>query len=442
MIANPELKRHFWLELSAHRMFAMPVVLGLIFLLAFSAESESLPWVALSAFGLVTVLWGAHLTSESIFEEFRNATWDTLRRSALEPWQLTWGRLFGAPVFAWYGGAISLAAFVVSSTMLGFPHPVLPFLLSALGLAIFGHCLGAISALATTRVGRKSRSPVLIAFVLIALIALAGPQLRMLMVEGSVRWFGFTFSRLWFVVMTVWMFAAWGVVGFWRMMSKEMQERTLPTAWLGFAAWLTLYVSGLLLGKTHQVPAPMVFAGVVFFVTLSMSAGVVWFESRDYVTWRRVLLHWSASDFRRFLQEIPCWVTTMPVALVAAIVLAAKRGGPLGIEELTRDAWAAALVMWLFALRDIAILHFFGLGRRTGRVVITTVVYLVLLYLILPSLMSSLGLEVIAKLFWPDLLGQPLLALGVGMLNAGTALALVGWRWRERQVEAKTIGAG
>lgn len=436
MIANPELKRHFWLELSAHRMIAMPVVLGLIFLLAFSAESESLPWVALSAFGLVTVLWGAHLTSESILEEFRNATWDTLRRSALDPWELTWGRLLGAPVFAWYGGAISLATFFVSSMTLGFPHPVLPFLLSALGVAIFGHCLGAISALATTRVGRKSRSPVLIAFVLIALVALIGPQLGMLMVEGSVRWFGFTFPRLWFVVMSVWMFAAWGMVGFWRMMAREMQERTLPTAWLGFAAWLTLYGYGLLFGKSDEVSGLLVFAGVVFVVTLSMSVAVVWFEARDYVTWRRVFLHWSAGDFRRFLQEIPCWLTTMPLALLAAIVLAAKGGRPLDVDDFMRDGWAVALVLWLFALRDIAILHFFGLGRRTARALMTTIVYLVVLYLILPGLMSSLGLEVIAKLLWPDLLGQPLVAIGIGTLNAAAGLGLVAWRWRERQVES------
>lgn len=439
MMTNPELRRHVWLELSAHRMIAMPVVLGLIFLLAFSADSESLPWVALLAFGLVTVLWGAHLTSESILEEFRGATWDSLRRSALDPWQLTSGRLLGAPVFAWYGGALSLLVFLVSSTLLGFPHPVLPFLLSALGLAIFGHSIGAISALAATRLGRKSRSPVLVAFVLIALIALAGPQLGTLAEDRPVFWFGLAFPRLWFVVMTVSMFAAWGVVGLWRMMAREMQERTLPAAWLGFAAWLTLYSYGLLVGKDFAGSGLTAFAGVLFVVTLAMSVFVVWFEARDYATWRRVLRHGSAGDARRFLQEIPCWVTTMPLALLAAMVLAAKGSGPLGGDEFARNGWAAALVLWLFALRDIAILHFFGLGWRTGRALMTTIVYLVVLYLILPGLMSSLGLEAIARLFWPNLTGQPLFAIGIGVVNAVTGLGLVALRWRERQVESASI---
>ena len=435
MMLNPELKRHLWLELSTHRLIGMPAILGLVFLLAYLSEPTSLPWVSLAAFVAITVMWGAHLTSESILEEFRQGTWDAQRRSTLKPWDQTWGRMLGAPIFAWYGGVICLGTFVVAATTVEFPHPSLPFLATALGLAVFAHGLGAISALATTRVGRQTRSPVLLAFVFLMLISLAGPQLSLLMSDGSVHWFGIAFSRLWFVVLSVLMFSVWSFVGAWRMMAREMQERALPTAWLAFAVWLTIYLSGALLGELDRFSAIIVYSAVAFVVSVSMSVSVVWFENRDYVSWRRMMLYWSRHDFRRFFQEFPCWLSTLAFALMAALVLAANGGDLVGFGSFGGGEWALALVLWLFVVRDIALLHFFSLAKKSGKAVMVTIVYLILLYMILPSLFLSLELESFAKVLLPNPIEQPIVALGAAVLNAGVGLGLVAWRWRERENE-------
>lgn len=429
---NPELQRHLWLELTPHRLIAMPAVLGLIFLLAASLEKESIAWVSLMLFGGLTVLWGTQLTSESFVEEFRNGTWDTQRLSAMGPWQLCVGKLAGAPVFAWLGGALCLAVFMVSANHAAFSLPRLPTMLGALGAAILAHALGAITGLSMARNGRRARSSAGIV-VIFLLVTIATPQAALLARDTRVLWFGIDFSRLWFTVASVWCLAAWSVIGVWRMLSGELQVRTLPAAWIGFAVWFSLYVSGLVVGHA-LAPLPTILAAVGFLVTLAMSGAAVWFEPRDFVSLRRIVLYFQKRDWRRLAQEIPCWMVTLPPAFLAALYLWlwGEFPGPDRHSELL-----VPMVLWLFVLRDIALLHFFSLGRQPGRPVMATLIYLGVLYWLLPALLRSAGMEVVANLLLPPVIERPAIGLAAGVVNAGAGVALVVWRWRQRFAEIR-----
>jgi pimeloyl-ACP methyl ester carboxylesterase len=61
-------------------------------------------------FGVLTILWGTRLAANSILDEMADKTWDWQRLSILSPWTMTWGKLFGATAFAWYGGLVRPAA--------------------------------------------------------------------------------------------------------------------------------------------------------------------------------------------------------------------------------------------------------------------------------------------------------------------------------------------
>ena len=74
---NPELRRNLWLELSTHRLIAMPVVLAAVFILTYAFKSGSLALgdaaassavadVALVAYGLIVVLWGGRLAAGAV----------------------------------------------------------------------------------------------------------------------------------------------------------------------------------------------------------------------------------------------------------------------------------------------------------------------------------------------------------------------------------------
>ncbi len=93
---NPELRRNLWLELSTHRVIAMPVVLAAVFILIYAFKSGSLALgdaeaasavadVALVAYGLIVVLWGGRLAAGAVVEEIRDRTWDDQKLTAVGP---------------------------------------------------------------------------------------------------------------------------------------------------------------------------------------------------------------------------------------------------------------------------------------------------------------------------------------------------------------------
>ncbi|MDE3106492.1 MAG: hypothetical protein KGK08_15075, partial [Acidobacteriota bacterium] len=111
---NPEFKRNLWLSFSRHRLIGMPSLLGLTFLaLTFTDQqgevAGSLYNVSVWLFIFIVWLWGARNANATIVDELRDHTWDQQRMSALDPWTMTWGKLFGSTSFNWYGGLMCLA---------------------------------------------------------------------------------------------------------------------------------------------------------------------------------------------------------------------------------------------------------------------------------------------------------------------------------------------
>src|SRR5579862_622735 len=112
---NPEFRRNIWLELTPRRVLTMTTVLLLIFFAAALTGSESTPVsAAVTLYYFIVVFWGARNASLSVVGEIRDRTWDFQRLSSLGAAQMTWGKLFGATMFNWYGGAICLAVILVS----------------------------------------------------------------------------------------------------------------------------------------------------------------------------------------------------------------------------------------------------------------------------------------------------------------------------------------
>jgi hypothetical protein len=119
MRVNPEFRRNLWLELSPQRLIGMPMVLGALFLLAFTLSGkrfgEDVAKMALFLFGVLAIVWGTKLAGESVVTEIRDRTWDGQRMSVIGPWAMTWGKLFGSTVFPWYGSLLCLFVYAVAA---------------------------------------------------------------------------------------------------------------------------------------------------------------------------------------------------------------------------------------------------------------------------------------------------------------------------------------
>lgn len=116
---NPEFKRNLWLEFSPTRLILMPAMLLLIGVLtAVLTKVEDLPAILLIVYAIIGSLlivgWGSFAVMHSINSEVSERTWDQQRLSALGPWQMAWGKLLGAPAYAWFGG-LTCAVVVLTS---------------------------------------------------------------------------------------------------------------------------------------------------------------------------------------------------------------------------------------------------------------------------------------------------------------------------------------
>jgi len=114
MRGNPEFIRNLWLEFTLHRVLVMPAIVGILFLLMYLVNGQKLDSAtAVSAailFCSIIFIWGTRVASESVIQEINASTWDTQRMSAMGPWSMAWGKLFGSTVFVWYGGFICMGS--------------------------------------------------------------------------------------------------------------------------------------------------------------------------------------------------------------------------------------------------------------------------------------------------------------------------------------------
>jgi ABC-type transport system involved in multi-copper enzyme maturation permease subunit len=436
LLSNPEFRRHVWLELTPHRLVAMPALLALIFLLVAMGASEArgaaLAFTALGIFTLLCPLWGARLTVDSVADEFRDKTWDTQRMSALTPWELAAGKLLGASVFAWYGGLICLGVFLLSASGAKFPLPVLTTLGLALGLTLLVHGVALFFTLVSVRRRRETRSSLGL-LGLLAVLYVAGPLISLAAQEkGTTIWYGTRFETVDFVLWSAWAFAAWAVTAAWRVLCQELQVRTTPVAWLAFAAFMIFYLAGFVLPSSHAglVSSFNLLLAVGLLVTLAMSYLAMWWDAKDAVSLRRIQLAWQRRDRTRLLEELPCWLVTLAPALVFALLLIPAT--PEALKPLVGQGYSGwvGLGLFLYVLRDTLVLYLCCLKPGSRRGESTALLYLSLAYLVVPWLFKSAGLETLANLVLPPVFEDPLAAIALLLIHAGGMAWLLRRRWQ------------
>jgi hypothetical protein len=410
----------------------MPAVLLLTFVLFAAGEGEKWPaslfTTAMVLLGLLAFVWGGWRAAHCVSEELRARTWDLQRLSALEPWTMTWGKLFGATVFAWYGAAICalVAVVAVKAGATRLPIGWVLLMLGAAALALHGAAMAA--SIQSTR--RDSRIANVIAFFW---ILWAGSLLAIVPFQDeggalTTDWFGWTLSTLPFYALSAAAFAAWGVLGAWREMSRALQVRTLPWAWPAFALFLAAYLAGLMY-RPPQLGADKAIVLAGLLVSISLTYYALFADPTTAMAIRRMLTHAGRGEWRRLLEEMPLWPATL--ALAAAFAAASPFVAyDAPIEGLRRIASFAPAAFVLLAARDAGILVYFSLARKPRRVEAATLVYLILLSWILPGILVLMGLGDLASFVMPlGSLDGPRSALVMGV-HAAIAWGLVVLRWR------------
>ena len=434
MNINPEFRRNLWLELTPYRLVGMPMILGALLFLAYLLEGRqygaSVAKTALILFGLLAFLWGTRLASEALVSEIRDHTWDSQRMSVIGPWSMTWGKLLGSTIYPWYGALLCLLVYLTSKPSLGLSLVETAALM--IGSGLLGQAIGLLASLQAIRKSQRYGRFQTTAFLALgagcAVVLLNWPFAE----SAQVFWYDRVYPDHRFVLISLAVFLAWAIFGIYRLIRAELQLKSLPWAWGLFVLFLAGYLAGFL-GEGSWLSGQGVWTLrllTAFITCLVLAYGTAFSERKDPVALRRLLQALGRREWVRAMQALPLWLTTLAfVALSCAALVAAEVSSAPG--EGVQLVAVAALAMTLFLLRDLGLLLFLNLGRVPKRADMLTILALVLLYSVIPTILTALDLDRLSGMLRP-MPGVPAgTVLPAALLQAVAVCWLVARRWRK-----------
>ncbi|MBI1239481.1 MAG: hypothetical protein GC199_09085 [Alphaproteobacteria bacterium] len=418
---SPELLRNAWVELTPRRLFMMAGFLALWFAAASLGDEMGIDGVAASAewlFYVIVVIWGTRSAARSVVQEIQDRTWDQQRLSALTAGEMVLGKLFGATLFQWFGGAICLAAILVTTlnhrgaAAAGFD--ILYFVSMALmaqGVALLASLLGVRRRTTHTRLdvfGYQAAGlfAALWVYWIWQTAAPGGATLWGSVLEiDTVTWWGMTFNATSFYLATLVIFLTWVLVGCVQVMRLELQMENGPFAWLGFLAFMAIYMAGLAdindwsrdFGTVvnARLAAATMTLGVLTYV-------MVLIEPKDRVHFRWLAGAFAAGQFGALAMRLPGWIYAYLGALILGLLLLVRIEIPT-IEGFagTGDAHMMILASLGFLTRDCLIFLAYHMRAHQRRGDFAAIVTLIAIYLIAPWFFAGAGLEGLLYLFLP-----------------------------------------
>lgn len=432
---NPEFQRNFWLELTPHRLIAVPLVCALIIFLVLALNEWTLNNVvgigALWCFAIFTGIFGTKKASAAIHDEIIGNTWDWQRMSGLNPWAMTWGKLFGKTLVYWYVGAIALVLALISYGLDTTDSSWWRwYLLTLLGV-LFSQALGFFFNLIYIR-RRSHDTPGRMGGSLYLLVLLGIITFFLFLSDyedHQLTWFGWRFNTFDFAILSLLGFWLWTLVGAYRIMRRELNHSAHPWVWLGFMVFFGLYVAGL--AKADKADALLTF----FLSCHTLSLLALFLENKDPVILRALLASLGKADLGKALQLMPAWFSGLLLTSLSLVVLLLlpQRFPDFDwvLQGLYPDFTIATfcLLAWLFLIRDSALLLGLSLSGEARRAEATALVYLLLLYLVIPALLSNLNWDQAIPFFLPQFNLPQEKSLTGALTGAILALGLLLYQW-------------
>jgi len=429
---NPEFQRNLWLEAGPKRLawagVALLVVYGATVILAEHRVLNGLGVAGVLVFISSALIWGSRIAGRAVGDEVGERTWDFQRLSALEPWSMTWGKLFGATSLSWLVALSGLFFVLLSVFKEGGPAMALQALLGCAAAAVLLQAGSmAVALLGVRRARAEGRAAavrftfggVLGIFLILSVVGRLAPlrQFRMgaglpsLFSSSDQHWWGLSISATWFAVMSLAAFAAWALVGAWRLMRLELQMRNAPWAWPGFVAFAAVWAAGSASGAAARwAAAGAVFAACAYVATFAEPADRVRLcKFVDLVRRGR----WAEAAF-----DFPAALAPVLFTGIAVLGLTAS-----GADAGHAPSPSVAAAAFAFLIRDLGIVAYFRFGPRPRRSDLGAVVALFLAYFV--------GGVARSALLFPD----PN-AAGISAVS-GTIMALGAWTLAWKRIRAR-----
>lgn len=441
---NPEFVKNLWLEFSPQRLIAMPAIIGLVFLLIMvNANNDAWQVVSIAALAgvaIIGVLWGIRSAADAILDEYNERTWDWQRMNNIGPWKLTIGKLFGSTAYNWYGTILCLLIYLVAQTYVRDSNGGLrmAFLMCLSIVAVQGLVILLSLQMVRKGDGRAKIKSNRIFIMGIVLIAYLGSFLRSFIFEDhayAANWYGISLDNTNTSILVLLFYTGWIVAGVYRSMRTELQYSDAPNWWLAFIISSVVFQFGFFVSSTDANiigKLSMCFAAIAFQL-LIMTYFLALSEPKDIVHFRLLVNSWKSKKFQLFFENIPLWLLTLPIAFAfgfLSVILFTASGNSHLFHKLEIQGYGLAYAFLFacigFALRDLGILLLLNFSNRSKRADGAMIVYLLILYLLLPAITNSLK---IGAVFYPDVNANPLAMVLLPAIEAVIVLFLLAKRW-------------
>ncbi len=450
---NPEFRRNLWIEFSDHRLVSMPVILGAIFLLTYLMKGglgNATGVVAMWSFSALIFLWGTRMAAESVLHEVHNKTWDIQRMSAISAWQMAWGKLFGSTSYAWYGALMCLGLYIASNASALSPVTLLTTIALYIGSGIFAHAICLLASLQTIQRRRTISRVQVMSYQFLGLIC-AIPILRMGLsgmshhgIDRIITWYGEPYPISFFMLCALAVFMLWSLMGVFALMRTELQQTNKPWLWLGFVVFAMVFFAGI-----YHVPSKYdnfseLFTGVsptAYIIAVIATYVMVFSEPKDQVQFRRLGYFVQTRQWEQVLSSTPRSILTLPIVIGAGVAVALFFDVTVGQKSIKMidlyiavirvpDIRITIIASVLFVLRDVAFIYFMSLGQNDGRGDSRALLYLVLLYTVVPALLLVMHLKPLLVFFWPQYGTSPISMLLPIIIEITVILYFLRRRWQ------------
>ncbi len=423
LFSSPEIIRYFRSEARRSRLVTGLITANLtafaIYLMATQSEDSgaTLVRVLLWVQGGLLLVYGTVRTISSVLVERMEKTWDFQRLTPLSSWELTWGKLIGAPVFPYFL-SLSFLPWVFWGVLVSGAVSWQGLLVSYLKLLGVGFSILCMGLLASSYHDRDTR--IASATAAGAILGFFGLQLVTLLNERSpmVSFYQWQISRELFAPASAAAFGLWFLAGAkWRI-GEDLQE---PSHWWRFPAFVLftfLYSLGLIQAPSWNVGHYLLLFAFPIFVVYS-SALASPFGPHELRKW---YLCRTALDK---LNQAPSW--TRGLAGVFGLALFSFFLGSPSEPASSR----LLILLPSFAARDLAFVQWCKLGRFRNPELVG-VVYLTLAYLLPALVLSASSIESGYLLFAPVPHENTTMFFNVlpGLGQAAVMMAVLGARVR------------
>jgi len=423
MISNPELQRNLWLEITSNRLISMPLILSIVFFLIYVIHGQELnrdvAGNVVMVYTILTVFWGVSMASESILSEVRNHTWDNQRMSSMSAWTLVWGKLLGSTIYVWYGAFFCLLLYACSAGV--GPLQLIKNISLLVSCGLLAQGLAMLSSIMSVRKNAQTNKAVPLRMTLFISLPVA-IMLSLTLKEGMISWYGFSIAVFDMILWSTVSFLCWTWIGNQRLMRAELQSTNSIAIWMLFAIYMMLYLAGF----SEPIASITGFGASLyllnaFYVAVVLTYFMLFSEAKTPINYMILLNCFKAKRWMAMQFVLPCWVGVLILAWVSAILT----------SIVDHSVLFMVLAILLFVMRDICIILYVNFSEYKKRADITALLYLAILYGVLPAIFSMLGMDSLNVLFRPGLAGDNIaITAGAALLECMVVFWMMRQRWK------------